>query len=102
LDKLRRYLDKTTELSILAMTIIIPVLFYTRTNDVFEINKMFVFRFFTVLGVCLWLITAMREKRAVLFRTDMDFPLIGLLAITFINTFVTNNFVVSVFGVYED
>lgn len=102
LDKMRRYLDKTAELSILAMTIIIPVLFYTRTNDVFEINKMFVFRFFTVLGVCVWIVTAIREKRAVLFRTDLDFPVIGLLAVTFINTFVTNNFIVSVFGVYED
>lgn len=102
MDNLRRYLDKTVELSILAMTVIIPVLFYTRTNDVFEINKMFVMRFFTILGVAMWMISAVREKRPVLFRTDLDFPLIGMLAITLVNTFATNNITVSVFGVYED
>ncbi|HRU39403.1 MAG TPA: hypothetical protein P5511_05955, partial [Candidatus Goldiibacteriota bacterium] len=102
MENAKRRIDKAVELAILSMAFIIPVLFYTRTNDVFEINKMFVFRLFTVMAAFLWLVKALLDRKVSLARTDLDFPMIGYIVVTLINTFATKNFTVSVFGVYED
>jgi len=84
------------------MVIVIPVIFFTRTNDVFEINKMFTFRFFTILIVAMWALSVIRDKKILLLKTDFDFPLLGFLAVCLVTTVVTKNIYVSVFGVYED
>jgi tetratricopeptide (TPR) repeat protein len=102
LDKTKSYIDKTIELSLLAMIILVPALFYTRTNDVFEINKMFVFRLFTIMGVFLWIISAVRDKKITLMRTDLDFPVIGLLVTSILSTVISKNQNTSFYGVYED
>ena len=99
---IKKYIDKAAELSILAIVLVLPVIFYTRANDVFEINKMFSLRFFTVLIAALWLIRAAAEKKAELIKTAFDFPLLGFLGVSIVTTFITANFLVSVYGVYED
>jgi len=94
--------DKAIELSILAMVIIVPLIFFTRANDVFETNKMFVMRFFTVFAAGLFLISTIKEKRLLLVKTDFDFPLAGYLAVSFLTVIFTKNLMISIFGVYED
>jgi O-antigen ligase/Tfp pilus assembly protein PilF len=101
-DRTQRLLNKTVELSILAMAVLIPVIFFTRANDVFEINKMFIFRVFTLVGVFMWLFMSVRDKKFTLVRTDLDFPVLGLLASSFLSVLITKNINVSIFGVYED
>ncbi len=103
MQDIRKYINKTIEISIIAMTILIPVIFYTRTNDVFEINKMFIFRFFTILICAIWLYTVvMQEKKLTLVRTDFDFPMVGYFITCVLSTIFTINIYVSIFGVYED
>ncbi len=98
----KKYAEKTIELSILAVAFIVPVIFYTRTNDVFEINKIFVFKFFVLLAAALMVMLLATQKKITLARTDFDFPVLGYLAACFITTLVTRNHFLSVFGVYED
>lgn len=81
----------------------VPVIFFTRANDVFETNKMFLLRFFTVYAVFLWLAAALLKKRFEGYKTSFDFPVLGLLAVTVITSFFTSkNPNTSIFGVYEN
>lgn len=99
---LKKYFEKSIEISLLTIAFIVPVIFFTRTNDVFEINKMFVFRFFTFYAVALWLMIFIIDKKIVLRKTALDFPVIGFLIASIITTIITKNRTVSIYGVYED
>ena len=98
----RKYADKFIELCITAIIIMVPVIFYTRTNDVFEINKMFVMKMFIIMIMGVWAITAIRDKKLLLVKTNFDFPVLAYLAACFVAVIFTNNRYLSVFGVYED
>ena len=98
-----KYFRKAGELSVLVMLFFIPVIFFTRANDVFETNKMFLMRFFTVYAVFMWLAAAVLKKRLEGYMTSFDFPVLGLLGVTFITTFLTSkNLNTAMFGVYEN
>ncbi|HPD18250.1 MAG TPA: O-antigen ligase family protein [Candidatus Goldiibacteriota bacterium] len=99
---LKKYFEKSIELSLMAIVFIVPVIFFTRTNDVFEINKMFVFRFFTFYSIGLWLLIFLIEKKIIVRKTVLDFPVIGFLLASILATIITKNRTVSIYGVYED
>ena len=98
----RKYMDKLIELSIIAIIIMVPVIFYTRTNDVFEINKLFVMKMFIIVISAAWLFNVIRDRKILLVRSAFDFPVLGYLAACLVTAFITKNFFLSIFGVYED
>src|ERR1035437_598136 len=98
----RKYADKLIELCIIAVIIIVPVIFYTRTNDVFEINKLFVMKMFIIIITGAWLLNCIRERKILLVKTAFDFPVIGYLLACVVTAVVTKNYCLSIFGVYED
>ncbi|MEI7541754.1 MAG: O-antigen ligase family protein [bacterium] len=98
----RKYVDKLIELSLIAIVILVPIIFYTRTNDVFEINKLFVMKMFIVIIAAAWLFTIIRERKILLIKTNFDFPIIGYFLVCLITTIVTKSHNISIFGVYED
>lgn len=98
----RKYADKFIELCLISIIVLVPVIFYTRTNDVFEINKMFVMKMFIIVIAAVWALGVIREKKLLLVRTGFDFPVLGYLAACFVTVIITNNRYLSVFGVYED
>jgi putative inorganic carbon (HCO3(-)) transporter len=63
---------------------------------------MFVFRFFTFYSVGLWLLIFLTEKKIIIRKTALDFPVIGFLLASILATIITKNRTVSIFGVYED
>lgn len=97
----KKHIEKIIELSLLAIVVLVPVVFFTRTNDVFETNKIFIMRFFTILAFALWVVKSVKEG-VKLRRTDFDFPMIAFLLVSAVNTVVTKSLEVSIFGVYED
>ncbi len=99
---LKKFIEKYIEISVVTVVLLTPIIFYTMTNDVFEINKMFILRFFTVFSVSLAFIKFTLEKRILLIKTNFDFPIVGYLIMSIITTFITKNFLTSVYGVYED
>lgn len=99
---IKKYLEKIIEISVIATMLLVPIIFYTLTNDVFEINKMFVLRFFTILSCSLALIKFIIEKKIMLLKSDFDFPVLGYLFVSILTTFITKNLLISIYGVYED
>lgn len=97
-----KILSKFIELSVYSMIFLIPVIFFTRTNDVFEINKMYIFRLMTILSAAVWIIKIINEGGVSFVKSALNFPVLGLLAVSLLSTFITANFNVSLFGVYED
>ena len=87
----RKYLEKIIELAILAVTVLVPVIFYTRTNDVFEINKLLVLKIFLLIIAALWLIMMLMDRKITLARTDFDFPVLGFIAACVLTTIITRN-----------
>jgi len=103
MQDIKRYINKFIEISVLTMTILIPVIFYTHTNDVFEINKMFIFRFFTILICAMWAYTAVvLDKKISFVRSDFEVPMVWYFVTCVLSTVFTINFLVSIYGVYED
>ncbi len=98
----KKLLSKFIELSVFSMVLLIPVIFFTRTNDVFEINKMYIFRLMTILSAAVWIIKIINEGGVSFVKSALNFPVLGLLAVSLLSTFITANFNVSLFGVYED
>jgi tetratricopeptide (TPR) repeat protein len=99
---IKKYADKLIELSIFLSVFLVPVIFYTRTNDVFEINKMLVFKLFVIVIVAAWAAVAAMEKKVSLIQTAFDVPVIGYMAACIITTVITRNIYLSIYGVYED
>ncbi len=100
--RFERLADKASELGIIYLVIGLPVIFFTRTADVFEMNKMFTLRFFTIAITALWVIRSILKRKMVLGKSDFDIAMVLFLGAALINTLFTNNSAVSVFGVYED
>ena len=98
----KKLLSKFIELSVFSMVLLIPVIFFTRTNDVFEINKMYIFRLMTILSAAVWIIKIINEGGVSFVKSALNFPILGLLAVSLLSAFITANFNVSLFGVYED
>ncbi len=98
----RKYMDKLIELSIIAILVMVPVIFYTRTNDVFEINKLFVMKMFVIIISAAWLFNMIRDRKILLVKSAFDFPVLGYVAACLVTAFVTKNYYLSIFGVYED
>jgi len=99
---IKKYVEKIIEISVITTMLLVPTIFYTLTNDVFEINKMFVFRFFTILSCFMGLIIFIIEKKIVILKSDFDFPVLGYLFVSVLTTFITKNLLTSIYGVYED
>jgi tetratricopeptide (TPR) repeat protein/O-antigen ligase len=98
----RKYADKFIELSIIAIIILVPVVFYTRTNDVFEINKLFIMKLFLLAVCAVWIVGMIKDRKILLERTNFDFPVLGYAAACLIASIFTKNIYLSFFGVYED
>ncbi|MCX8093606.1 MAG: O-antigen ligase family protein [Candidatus Goldbacteria bacterium] len=99
---MKKYFEKSIELSLMAIVFIVPIIFFTRTNDVFEINKMVTFRFFTFYSTILWLFIFLLDKKIIIRKTALDFPIIGFFFASLLTTIITKNRTVSIYGVYED
>ncbi|MCX7699106.1 MAG: tetratricopeptide repeat protein [Candidatus Goldbacteria bacterium] len=99
---MKKYFEKSIELSLMTIVFIVPVIFFTRTNDVFEINKMVTFRFFTFYSTALWLMIFLMDKKIIIRKTALDFPVIGFFLASLLTTIITKNRTVSIYGVYED
>jgi tetratricopeptide (TPR) repeat protein len=86
----------------IASAFIVPVIFYTRTNDVFEINKLLVFKLFLLVIIAAWIAIMAMEKKVTVIKSDFDLPVYGYFAACIVTTFITRNIYLSMYGVYED
>ena len=59
--------------------ILVPFVFYAKTSEVFEFNKMITIYIFTILIIGTWLIRMVIEKQIIFRRTILDIPLLIFL-----------------------
>lgn len=66
--------------------LIIPLIFFKTTSELFEFNKVIVLYFFTSLIVSGWLIESIRTRKLIFRPTKLDIPLIIYLSIYLVSS----------------
>jgi len=84
------------------LLVVVPLVFYTYTHDVFEFNKLTAFRLFTLLALLAFLTKALLTGGVKLRPAPLTYPVILVGLSSLLSTVWTNNLGTSVFGVYED
>lgn len=95
-------LTKTVKLMLMAMLLIVPLIFYTKTHDVFEFNKITAFRFFTILAAMAFFSRQIIRGSLDLRLSSLWPPLAAVGGTALIATLFSNNQLTSLLGVYED
>ncbi len=80
---------------------LLPLVFYPRSSEVFEFNKIVVIYIFTILIVAFWVIKMIKENKIVIRRTILDIPIILFLVSQVISTIISIDSHTSFFGYYS-
>ncbi len=99
--KVRSLLDKTIPFSFNLLFFLVPLVFFSKTSEVFELNKMLLTYIFTVLILAAWLIRMILQKKIIFRRTILDIPLLIFLCSQFISTILSIDSRTSFFGYYS-
>ncbi|MBN1594874.1 O-antigen ligase family protein [candidate division FCPU426 bacterium] len=94
--------DQGVMLSLMAMLLVVPLIFFTFTHDVFELNKLTAFRLLTLTALLaymskVFIAGGMRWRPSPLWP-----PVIAVGVSSILSTLWTNNRPTSIYGVYED
>lgn len=74
-----KFFQKAVNYLFLIYTFFLPLIFFTKTSEIFEFNKIVFTYFFTILIVGVWLGRCVYEKRIVFKKTLADLPLLLFL-----------------------
>lgn len=83
---------------IIASAIVTPLFFLPTTTEFFEYNKFFAILLITLLGLIIWSVKMVVDKRTVFTRTPLDVPLIILVVVLAVSAFASIDQFVSIFG----
>ena len=78
-----------------------PLVFFPKTSELFEFNKMVLTYAFTVLIIGTWLVRMVIEKRFIFRKTLLDLPLLMFLASQVLSTIFSIDTRTSLFGYYS-
>ncbi len=81
--------------------LILPLVFFTKTSEVFEFNKIVTVYIFTVVIVGLWIIKMITNKKIIFRRTILDIPILLFLGTQIISTVLSIDIRTSIFGYYS-
>jgi putative inorganic carbon (HCO3(-)) transporter len=79
---------------------ILPFIFYTKTNEVFEFNKIIALYFFTVFVIYLWTLRMIIGKKIIFKGTLLTIPLFIFVLSNILSTLVSIDVITSIFGYY--
>src|SRR5260221_200031 len=79
---------------------LVPLIFYPRSSEVFEFNKLITIYIFTAIIVGIWIIKMIVQKKIIFKRTILDIPLILFLISQIISTIFSIDIQTSLFGYY--
>lgn len=80
---------------------ILPLIFYPRTSEVFEFNKIATVYIFTILIVASWIIKMIKEERYIFKRSALDLPFLFFLFSQTLSTIFSIDSRTSIFGYYS-
>jgi len=98
MTKASNVLNKIISFIIYAGAFLIPVFFLPITTDAVEFNKQYLLYFLTIVGILLWIIKGLVDKKLIIRRTPFDLPLLFIFVFLFISTMLSKNRVLSFWG----
>jgi putative inorganic carbon (HCO3(-)) transporter len=102
-ERLQAFCDQGVRITLMAMLLVVPLVFYIYCNDVFETNKLFAFRILTLMALTAFLTRFLLVDSNRKLRPSLLWPPVLLVGISsLLSTLHTNNLQSSLFGVYED
>src|SRR5260221_4531181 len=84
-----------------ALFFLVPLIFYPKTSEVFEFNKIVGVYIFTTLIMATWIIKMIQQKKLIFKRTILDIPLLFFLGSELISTIISIDPRTSFFGYYS-
>ncbi len=79
----------------------LPLIFFPKTSEVFEFNKIVAVYIFTALIIAVWIVKMIQSKKIIFRRTILDIPLLLFLASQIISTIISIDTRTSIFGYYS-
>src|SRR5258708_5134601 len=84
-----------------ALFFLIPLVFYPKTSEVFEFNKIVGVYIFTTLIVAFWIVKMIQQNKIIFKRTILDIPVLLFLGSQIISTIISIDPHTSFFGYYS-
>ncbi len=78
----------------------LPLVFFPKSSELFEFNKLIILYVFTVLIIATWVIKMVIAKKIIFQKTLLDWPLILFLGSQFLATILSIDFRTSLLGYY--
>src|SRR3989344_385089 len=96
-----RIFDKGIKSSFYLLFLIVPLILFSKTSEIFEFNKMvFVYAISSII-LFFWFGKMIVDKRFIFRRTILDLPLIIFLGSQVISTLLSIDVRTSIFGYYS-
>ncbi len=80
---------------------ITPLLFFSKTSELFEFNKIILVYLLTTSITAVWIVKMIRERKIIFRRTLLDIPLLVFLFSQFLSTVFSIDFRTSLLGYYS-
>lgn len=81
--------------------LIVPLIFFKNTSELFEFNKIVILYTFTVLIVSAWIIKSIKLNKIIFRRTILDWPLVIFISTLFVSSLFSIDLRTSIFGYYS-
>src|SRR3989344_8817544 len=95
------FLQKTINYLFGVLVFIIPFVFYHKTSELFEFNKMVTVYIFTVIICGLWGVRMILERKIIFRRTILDIPIVIFLSSLFLSVLTSIDSRTSIYGYYS-
>ncbi|HSX09208.1 MAG TPA: O-antigen ligase family protein [Candidatus Saccharimonadales bacterium] len=97
-QRLGQYIDYAITFLLFVVAGLTPLVFFNQMTEFYEMPKMVFLIVTTVLLIGLWLFSWIVKGRIVLTRTPLDWPLIVLLVIVLISTYLSSSRYEAIYG----
>src|ERR1700744_4064722 len=97
-NHLSAYIDYVISFLLYIVVFLTPLLFLNQMTEFYEMPKMVFLVVTTVLLLGLWIFSWIVKGKIVLTRTPLDIPLIAILVVVLISTYLSSTRYEAIFG----
>ena len=95
---LAAYFDNAIAILLLLVAGLTPLLFFNQLTEFFEMPKLVMLIAVTILVYGLWIFSCIIKGKVAITRTPLDIPLLLLLGVILLSTFLSNSHYAAIFG----
>lgn len=98
---MRKFCDAIIQWSFYALLLLIPLIFFGDTSELFEFNKIWLTFILSIIIGAAWITKMVSEKKIIFRRTFFDIPLLLFLLANIISTIFSMDSHISLWGYYS-